>query len=87
MILTDSGGIQEEAAYLGKPTLVMRNDTERREVLHSGCVRLVGVGEDAVYRAFKALMENRELYRKMAIPSDASGDGCASVRIADALEI
>lgn len=86
LILTDSGGIQEEAPSLGKPVLVMRNTTERPEGIEAGTLKLVGTGEDKIYHAFTELIENRDLYKDMSLRSNPYGDGFASLRIADILE-
>lgn len=85
MILTDSGGIQEEAPSLGKPVLVMRNTTERPEGIAAGTLKLVGTHEDVIYTNFKELLENKESYDKMAHASNPYGDGFACKRIADIL--
>ena len=85
LILTDSGGIQEEAPSLGKPVLVMRDTTERPEGIAAGTVRLVGTEEETIYKNFKELLEDRAAYDKMAHASNPYGDGFASVRIADVL--
>ena len=85
LILTDSGGIQEEAPSLGKPVLVMRDTTERPEGIAAGTLRLVGTEEEIIYKNFKELLEDRAAYDKMAHASNPYGDGFASVRIADAL--
>ena len=86
MILTDSGGIQEEAPSLGKPVLVMRDTTERPEGIQAGTLKLVGTEEEAIYKSFKELLENDESYEKMAHASNPYGDGKACQRIADILE-
>ncbi len=86
MILTDSGGIQEEAPSLGKPVLVMRDTTERPEGIAAGTLRLVGTDEEVIYNNFKLLLENREEYEKMSHASNPYGDGFACKRIADVLE-
>jgi len=86
MILTDSGGIQEEAPSLGKPVLVMRDTTERPEGIKAGTLKLVGTGEAVIYDNFKELLENKEVYEKMAHSSNPYGDGFACKRIADILE-
>lgn len=86
LILTDSGGIQEEAPSLGKPVLVMRNTTERPEGIEAGTLKLVGTDEDMIYQSFKELLENREIYDTMAKASNPYGDGHACERIADILE-
>ena len=85
MILTDSGGIQEEAPSLGKPVLVMRDTTERPEGIAAGTLRLVGTDEEVIYRNFKELLEDRAAYDAMAHASNPYGDGFASRRIADIL--
>ncbi|MFV0518657.1 MAG: non-hydrolyzing UDP-N-acetylglucosamine 2-epimerase [Lachnospirales bacterium] len=85
MILTDSGGIQEEAPSLGKPVLVMRDTTERPEGIAAGTLKLVGTEEDMIYRTFKELLENEDEYNKMSKASNPYGDGLASKRIADIL--
>ena len=85
LILTDSGGIQEEAPALGKPVLVLRNTTERPEGVAAGTLKLVGTREEDVYRQFKSLLENEAEYRRMATASNPYGDGTASRQIADAL--
>lgn len=86
MILTDSGGIQEEAPSLGKPVLVMRNTTERPEGIAAGTLKLVGTEEETIYRNFKELLENNDAYEAMAHATNPYGDGHACERIADILE-
>lgn len=86
LILTDSGGIQEEAPALGKPVLVMRDTTERPEGIKAGTLKLVGKDEDVIYRSFTELLEDEKIYNSMAYASNPYGDGQASVRIADILE-
>ena len=86
MILTDSGGIQEEAPSLGKPVLVMRDTTERPEGVKAGTLKLVGTDERTVYEAFTLLLDNKNEYEKMSKSSNPYGDGHASERIADILE-
>ena len=86
MILTDSGGIQEEAPSLGKPVLVMRDTTERPEGIKAGTLKLVGTDEKTIYDNFKLLLTNKEAYDKMAKASNPYGDGFACKRIADILE-
>ena len=86
LILTDSGGIQEEAPSLGKPVLVMRDTTERPEGIKAGTLKLVGTKEDTIYNSFKLLLENHEEYENMSKASNPYGDGMASKRIADILE-
>ena len=85
LILTDSGGIQEEAPSLGKPVLVMRDTTERPEGIAAGTLKLVGTSEDIIYKNFKLLLENKAEYDKMSCASNPYGDGFASKRIADIL--
>lgn len=86
LILTDSGGIQEEAPSLGKPVLVMRDTTERPEGIKAGTLKLVGTDETVIYNNFKELLENKEAYEKMSKASNPYGDGFACKRIADILE-
>lgn len=86
MILTDSGGIQEEAPSLGKPVLVMRDTTERPEGIAAGTLKLVGTDEETIYKNFKELLENKEEYEKMSKASNPYGDGFACKKIADILE-
>jgi len=86
MILTDSGGIQEEAPSLGKPVLVMRDTTERPEGIAAGTLKLVGTSEDVIYKNFKLLLEDKSEYEKMSKAANPYGDGLASKRIADILE-
>ena len=86
MILTDSGGIQEEAPSLGKPVLVMRDTTERPEGIAAGTLKLVGTEEETIYQNFKSLLENKDEYEKMSQASNPYGDGFACKRIADILE-
>lgn len=85
LILTDSGGIQEEAPSLGKPVLVMRDTTERPEGIEAGTLKLVGTQEDYIYSSFNTLLEDEEEYNKMAKASNPYGDGFACIRIADIL--
>lgn len=86
MILTDSGGIQEEAPSLGKPVLVMRDTTERPEGIQAGTLKLVGTNEQVIYENFKLLLEDMEAYEEMSKASNPYGDGFASKKIADILE-
>ncbi len=86
MILTDSGGIQEEAPSLGKPVLVMRDTTERPEGIEAGTLKLVGTDEEVIYENFKLLLENNSAYEAMSKASNPYGDGQACKRIADILE-
>ena len=86
IILTDSGGIQEEAPSLGVPVLVMRDTTERPEGIKAGTLRLVGTDEENIYKNFKELLENQEAYMTMAQASNPYGDGKASARIVEILK-
>ena len=85
LILTDSGGIQEEAPSLGKPVLVMRDTTERPEGIKAGTLKLVGTDEQVIYREFKKLLTDKCEYEKMSKASNPYGDGFACKRIADIL--
>lgn len=85
IILTDSGGIQEEAPALAKPVLVMRDTTERPEGISAGTLRLVGTKEETIYSCFKQLLVDDKEYLKMSQSSNPYGDGHASERIADIL--
>lgn len=85
LILTDSGGIQEEAPSLGKPVLVLRDTTERPEGIQAGTLKLAGTDEETIYQLTKQLLEDQEEYRKMSKASNPYGDGKASQRIADAI--
>lgn len=86
LCLTDSGGIQEECPSYGVPVLVMRDTTERPEGVEAGTLRLVGTNEDMIYRSFKELLDNDEVYSKMSNACNPYGDGHACERIADILE-
>ncbi|MDD4074474.1 MAG: UDP-N-acetylglucosamine 2-epimerase (non-hydrolyzing) [Eubacteriales bacterium] len=86
LILTDSGGIQEEAPFLGKPVLVMRETTERPEGVEAGTLRLVGTDEEIIYYACRQLLDDPEEYARMAKAKNPYGDGHASARIADITE-
>lgn len=85
LILTDSGGIQEEAPSLGKPVLVMRDTTERPEGITAGTLKLVGTEEEVIYKNFTELLDNQEAYKTMAHAANPYGDGHACERIADIL--
>lgn len=85
IILTDSGGIQEEAPSLGKPVLVLRDTTERPEGIKAGTLKLVGTDEDTIYSEMKKLLTDKSEYDKMSRASNPYGDGHASERIADAI--
>lgn len=86
MILTDSGGIQEEAPSLGKPVLVLRDTTERPEGIEAGTLKLVGTEEETIYNEFTKLLRDKDEYNKMAKAANPYGDGFACKRIADILE-
>ena len=85
MVMTDSGGLQEEAPALGKPVLVLRRETERPEAVAAGTVRLAGVEEETIFQMAAQLLSNREEYDKMAHAANPYGDGRACCRIADAV--
>ncbi len=85
LILTDSGGVQEEAPALGKPVLVLRDTTERPEAVDAGTVKLIGTNQDTVYESAKILLTNPEEYKKMAEARSPYGDGHAAERIVKAL--
>ncbi|MCL2655475.1 MAG: UDP-N-acetylglucosamine 2-epimerase (non-hydrolyzing) [Coriobacteriia bacterium] len=85
LILTDSGGIQEEAPSLGKPVLVMRDTSERPEGIAAGTLRLVGTSTEAIYQSCAALLDDPEEYRRMSVAINPYGDGYAAAHIADAL--
>lgn len=85
LILTDSGGIQEEAPSLGKPVLVMRDTTERPEGIAAGTLKLVGTNEETIYQEFNRLLTDHNAYDAMAHASNPYGDGHACERIADIL--
>lgn len=86
LILTDSGGIQEEAPSLGKPVLVMRDTTERPEGVAAGTLKLVGTDEHAIYDSFRQLLTDKVAYEKMSLAVNPYGDGFAAVKIANILE-
>ena len=85
LILTDSGGIQEEAPSLGKPVIVLRDTTERPEGIEAGTLKLAGTGETSIYGMVRELLTDKAAYEKMSRASNPYGDGLASSRIADAL--
>lgn len=85
IILTDSGGIQEEAPSLGKPVLVLRDTTERPEGIKAGTLKLVGTDEETIYNETKKLLTNQKEYEKMSRASNPYGDGHASEKIVDAI--
>ncbi len=86
LILTDSGGIQEEAPSLGKPVLVMRDTTERPEGVKAGTLKLVGTDEETIYNSFTSLLNNKTEYESMSKADNPYGDGLSCKRIADILE-
>lgn len=86
LVMTDSGGIQEEAPSLGKPVLVLRDTTERPEGVAAGTLKLVGTDEETIYREAKRLLTDEAAYHRMSIASNPYGDGQACRRIADILE-
>ena len=86
LILTDSGGVQEEAPSLGKPVLVMRDTTERPDALVAGTVKLVGTDEGAIVRNVTELLDNEDAYRAMSLAHNPYGDGKAARRIVHAIE-
>lgn len=85
IILTDSGGIQEEAPSLGKPVLVLRDTTERPEGIKAGTLKLVGTDEEVIYNETKRLLDDKEVYENMSYASNPYGDGFASKYIVDAI--
>ena len=85
LVMTDSGGLQEEAPALGKPVLVLRKETERPEAVEAGTVRLAGVEEEAIFQMAVQLLSDRNEYEKMAHAANPYGDGRACRRIADAV--
>jgi UDP-N-acetylglucosamine 2-epimerase (non-hydrolysing) len=86
VILTDSGGIQEEAPSLGKPVLVMRETTERPEAVDAGTVRLVGTDVDSIVDQVQLLLTDADAYKQMSKAHNPYGDGKACVRICEALK-
>jgi UDP-N-acetylglucosamine 2-epimerase (non-hydrolysing) len=87
MIITDSGGVQEEAPSLGKPVLVMRETTERPEAVEAGTVRLVGTNEQLIVYEASRLLKDDEAYSQMAQSHNPYGDGIASARIVEAIKL
>lgn len=86
LVLTDSGGIQEEAPSLGIPVLVMREVTERPEGVEAGTLRLVGRDQERIYQAFRELLTDERAYQAMSHANNPYGDGKASLRIAEILK-
>ena len=86
LILTDSGGIQEEAPALGKPVLVLRNTTERPEGVECGTLKLVGTNSEDIYLNIKLLLDSKEAYEEMSVAKNPYGDGFSSLYIADAIQ-
>ena len=86
LILTDSGGVQEEAPSLNKPVLVLRDTTERPEALESGAIKLVGTNKDKIIKEVSKLIENDEEYKKMAKAINPFGDGKTSERIVEIIK-
>ena len=85
LILTDSGGIQEEAPSLGKPVIVLRDTTERPEGIAAGTLKLAGTDEETIYNLVRELFTDETEYTRMSHASNPYGDGKASARIADAI--
>ena len=83
IILTDSGGVQEEAPSLGVPVLVLRDETERPEAIASGCVKLVGTNKEKIASTVQKLLDDNSFYNSMKMAVNPYGDGLASKRIAD----
>ena len=86
LVMTDSGGLQEEAPALGKPVLVLRQETERPEAVNAGTVKMAGTDEEEIYRLAKMLLDNKEEYGKMNKAANPYGDGKASPRIVQAIK-
>ena len=85
MVMTDSGGLQEEAPALGKPVLVLRQETERPEAVYAGTVKLAGVSKELILRCAKTLLDDKSAYENMAKAVNPYGDGNASCRIVQAI--
>lgn len=85
LLLTDSGGLQEEAPSLGKPVLVLRETTERPEAISAGTAKLIGTASDTIFNSTKELLDNKEAYQKMATAINPFGDGLAAVRIVETI--
>jgi len=86
LVITDSGGLQEEAPSLGRPVLVCREKTERPEAVEAGTVKLVGTDEDAIFETTRELLEDGDLWRAMSRARNPYGDGDAAMRTARAIE-
>ena len=86
MVMTDSGGLQEEAPHFGKPVLVLRTETERPEAVEAGTVKIIGIDENVIYSAAKTLFDNPEIYSAMANAVNPYGDGHASEKIVEILQ-
>ena len=86
MLITDSGGVQEEAPSLGKPVLVMRDTTERPEAVHAGTVKLVGSSSERIFKEASSLLLNKEEYNKMAFAHNPYGDGKTCDRIKSVIQ-
>ena len=86
MVMTDSGGLQEEAPSFGKPVLVMRTETERPEAVEAGTVKVVGIENNEIYKWAKILLNDQNEYNRMAQAINPYGDGYASRRITDILK-
>ena len=87
LILTDSGGIQEEAPSIGKPVLVMRETTERPEAVNAGTVKLVGTDSNTIIESVEGLINSKDLYDKMSTANNPYGDGFASQKILNFIKI
>ena len=85
LVLTDSGGIQEEAPSFGKPVLIMRETTERMEAVQAGVAKLVGSEPADIFKSASVLLDSVDAYDQMATPSNPFGDGCAAERIVNDL--
>jgi UDP-N-acetylglucosamine 2-epimerase (non-hydrolysing) len=85
LVMTDSGGLQEEVPSMGKPVLVLRNVTERPEGIEAGTLKLAGIVEDDIYNMAVELLENKETYNKMVAAKNPFGDGYAAERIVEAI--
>lgn len=86
LVMTDSGGLQEEAPALGKPVLVLRQETERPEAVEAGTVKMAGTDEEEIYKLAKMLLDDKNEYEKMNKAANPYGDGKASARIVQAIK-